>query len=384
MRIIYFTTAQDEKDYRSFMNIWKIALNASNQNFHNKVIRALAMNNKVDVISVRPFSHSKTRVLALKKETKVDGNITWHYLRRSGGKVWRSIILAPQIRKILSTIDLSDAVFMTDTINPPIVRALNKILKAYHRPVVGICTDSPSNISGTKRSYTVYLLSHCDKFDGYVSLTDSLNDLYNPNHKPSYIFEGVVEDRKYEKYGENKKPYFFFGGALMKKYGIFNLIDAYKKLNNDDVELFICGHHGDKAALKEAIGDNQNIKFLGLLPVNKVMEYEQNSLACINPRPYSEDLDRYSIPSKTLEYMSMGRPVISVKNSKLMEKFPKEVIWVESAKAEDLLEGMKKVLKMTDVERDERGEELKNRVLELYSLKSVGEGLSAFLKQFLG
>ena len=41
MKIIYFTTSQDEKDYRSFMNIWKIPLNSSNQNFHNKFIRAL-------------------------------------------------------------------------------------------------------------------------------------------------------------------------------------------------------------------------------------------------------------------------------------------------------------------------------------------------------
>ena len=29
MKIIYFTTSQDEKDYRSFMNIWKIPLNSS-------------------------------------------------------------------------------------------------------------------------------------------------------------------------------------------------------------------------------------------------------------------------------------------------------------------------------------------------------------------
>ena len=72
MRIIYFTTAQDEKDYRSFMNLWKIALNPSNQNFHNKLIRALAIENKVDVISIRPFSRKYMKVKKLPFEEKTD------------------------------------------------------------------------------------------------------------------------------------------------------------------------------------------------------------------------------------------------------------------------------------------------------------------------
>ena len=70
MKIIYFTTAQEEKDYRTFMTYWKIPLNSSNQNFHNKLIRALAIKNKVEVISIRPFSISKTRVTKLPRETK--------------------------------------------------------------------------------------------------------------------------------------------------------------------------------------------------------------------------------------------------------------------------------------------------------------------------
>ena len=383
MKIIYFTTAQDEKDYRSFINIWKIPLNSSNQNFHNKFIRALALENEVHVISVRPFSNSKTKVLNLKEETKVVGNITWHYLRRAGGKVFRTLTIAPQAKRVLKKIDLTDAIFMTDTINPPIVRALVSINKKYNRPIIGICTDSPSNISGTRRSYTVYLLDKCSKYNGYVALTEGLNDLFNPEHKPTFIFEGLVEERKFEKHEEKDKPYFFFGGALMKRYGVFQLIDAFKKLNREDIELHICGHHGDKAQIKDAIGDSKNIKFLGLLPVSEVMEKEHNAIASINPRPFSEDLDRYSIPSKTLEYMSTGRPVISVKNSILMDKFPTEVIWVEESNKEQLMNAMKKVLDMTEVEQENLGEQSKNRVLELYSLKSVGKRATSFLEQFI-
>lgn len=383
MRIVYFTIAQDEKDYRSFMNKWKISLNSSNQNFHNKVIRALAINNQVDVVSVRPFDFKNTKVNRFKKETKTTGNITWHYISRSGGRIYKNLTIVPQIKRILNKLDLSDAIFVTDTINTSIVRAIDKIKEKYNRPILGICTDSPSNITGTKKSFTVYLLSHCDKYDGYIALTEGLKDLYNPNQKPSYIFEGLVEDRELPLTKEIKRPYFFFGGALLEKYGIYNLIGGFKRLENNDVDLYICGHHGDILKIKDEMKGYDNIKFLGLLPVNKVLEYEQHSLACINPRPFSEDFDRFSIPSKTLEYMSMGRPVISVKNTILMEKFPDQVIWTETGRKNDLKDAMQKVIDMKESEREKMGKELKNRVLKLYSLESFANNIQPFLLNFL-
>ena len=383
MKIIYFTTAQEEKDYRTFLGYWKIPLNSSNQNFHNKFIRSLAMKNQVEVISIRPFSVSKTNVSKLPKETKTDGNITWHYIKRSGGKIYRSVSIIPQVKSILKRIDLSDAIFLTDTINTMVSRTANKMGEKYKKPVIGICTDSPSNIANTKRSYTVFLLNQAKDYSGFIALTDGLNDLFNPDGKPSYVFEGLVEDRKGNKVNDKGNPYFFFGGALMERYGIYQLIEAFKVLNPKDVDLYICGHHGDKDMIRSAIKGNTHIKFLGLLTVNKVIDYEQHAIACINPRPFTEDLDRFSIPSKTLEYMSNGRPVISVKNSILQNKFPDEVIWLEGANASDLVHGMRQVLKMSESERTKLGTSAKNRVLELYSLEAISDSIQSFLLQFI-
>lgn len=384
MKIIYFTTAQREKDFRSFMNLWRIPLNSSNQNFHNKLIRAVALANKVDVISVRPFSRSQTKVKKLEKDTIEEGNITWHYLKRSGGKFFRSFNLKPQAKKILSGLDLTDTVFLTDTINPSVIHCATALSKKYKKPLIGLCTDSPSNISGTRRSYTLYLLSKSEKLDGYIALTEGLSDLFNPHQKPTYIFEGIVEGEIPNTSAEKEKEkYFFFGGALMEKYGVYNLIDAFKQLNNPDISLYICGHHGDKEKLKAATKGCSNIKNLGLLPVNKVLEFEKTAIACINPRPFSEDLDRFSIPSKTLEYMSMGRPVISVRNTILMRKFPSEVIWIDSASSADIKNAMRNVLSMSEEEKNKLGKEAKNRVTDLYSISSVSKNIQQFLLQFI-
>ena len=79
MRIIYLTTSVCEDDYNEFTKLWRITLNSSNQNFHNKVIRALSLYNPVDVISLRPFSRTKCRVVKLGKEKTVKGNVTYHF-----------------------------------------------------------------------------------------------------------------------------------------------------------------------------------------------------------------------------------------------------------------------------------------------------------------
>lgn len=383
MNIIYLTTAQDEKEYRSFMNIWRISLNPSNQNFHEKLIRALSINNKVDVISLRPFSHHLTKVRKLDYEVKEIGNVRWHYLKRSGNKIYRTLIAPTLINKEIKKLDYKNSIIITDTINKTIVRSISKLKDKYKIPVIGICTDSPSNITGTRRSYTVYLLEHCADFDGYIALTEGLNNLFNPSGKPGYIFEGIVEDRAFKEKEESKKPYFFFGGALLPRYGVYQLIESFNELKRNDVELLICGHHGDKDRIKLACQGNNNIKYLGILPMNKVMEYEASAIANINPRPFSEDLDRFSIPSKTLEYMVSGRPTISVKNTILQSKFQNEVIWVDSASPKDLKQGLEKALEMTEVERENFGEDAKNRVLALYSLENVSKSIQNFLLQFI-
>ncbi len=383
MKIIYFTTAIERDDYRDFVKLWNISLNPSNQNFHNKMVRSLGINNQVDVISIRPFSKRHCKVKRLIGETKTEGNITWHYIPIRGNRLTRPANIQKEVTKLLKKLDLTDAIFLSDTINPNVITNANKAKKKYGNPLVGILTDSPSNISGTGRSYTLYLLKQGNDLDGYIALTNGLNDLFNENKKPSIINEGIVEEDKIipkeNKYGK----YFFFGGALLERYGIYNLVSAFNKLKCDDAKLIICGHHGDERKLKEAFNKNPNIKYLKILPVKEVLQLEANALANINPRPYNHDLDKFSIPSKTIEYFISGKPTITAKSTILENYFHNEAIWCGYAKEDELLQAMQKVLKMDEDKQLKMGQEAKKKALELYSLSAVNKKLNEFLRQFI-
>lgn len=373
----------DKNDYKDFVKLWKRSPNPSNQNFHNKLIRAISMNNEVEVISVRPFSHTYCEVKSLKPEEKKIDNIFWRYIYVHGNKITRPFHNYRNAVKLFSKRKNEDAIILTDTINPTCIRIANFIGKKLDLRVIGICTDSPSNITGTNRAYTLYLLKQAKKCDGYIALTTGLNDLYNEEERPHIILEGIVEnDTDSINKKEVKKPYFFFGGALLQRYGVYELIEAFKALDDKDVDLYIAGHSGNWDMINEKIKGYDNIKFLKTLHVDDILGYEKGAIANINPRPYSEDLDRYSIPSKTIEYLSSGRPTISVRNTKLMKNFSELAIWSKSSQVNELLFALNRIMELSEEERNTLGEKAKIKVNELYSFTSVNQKINEFLNLF--
>lgn len=384
MKIVYFTTAIQRDDYKAFSKLWNISLNPSNQNFHNKMIRSLAINNQVDVVSIRPFSKRKCLAKYLPEETKEEDNITWHYVKIRGDRLVRPFKIKKEVKKLLKKMDLSDTIFISDTINPNVITNANRAKKKYSRPLVGVVTDSPSNISGTPRSYTLYLLKQSHNLDGYISLTDGLNDMFNEEGKPSILLEGIVEDKEVKVPTNNKYGnYFFFGGALLERYGVYNLINAFKRLDNPDYHLVICGHHGDEKRIRESIKKQKNIHYLKLLPVIDVLQLEAGAFANVNPRPYSQDLDRFSIPSKTIEYYTSGKITISAQSTILNKYFASCTVWCGYAKEDEIYNALNKVIKMDEEKRNDMGLKAKKKAQDLYSLSAVNNKINAFLAKLV-
>ncbi len=379
--IVYVTTAMDENDFKEYVTHWKSAPNPSNQNFHNKLIRSLSINNEVDVISIRPFSRTLCDQKKFEKAVTCSKNITWHYLAISRNIFKKLINCRSQMKALFNKLIRKETIIFTDTINPSLILFLKHAHKKSDNKIIGVVTDSPSNISNTNKSYSTYLLNNASNFDGYIALTEELNDLYNKHQKPHIVIEGIVEEKTFENKINLNCPYFFFAGALLKRYGIYNLIDAFKEVNKiyQDYYLFIAGHHGDENELLAAIGDNTNIRYLKTLPVKDVLYYEKNAVANINPRPFSEDLDRFSIPSKTIEYLVSGVPTISSKNTKLAKYFSQEIIWAKSCEPDDLKEAMIKVITMPKEIKDDITKKGHDKVIKLFGLNTINELINSFL-----
>ena len=381
MNIIYFTTAQDKADFASYISLWNVPINASNQTFHNKLIRAIAKNNSIDVVSIRPFSKHKCNVQRLDSANTVRENINWHYPKITNNKLNSIRSLRKEIKTLFEGF-ARNSLIVTDTINPTVLYLASYFAKKFRMPIIGVCTDSPSNISGTNRAYTMFLLRTAKSLNGYICLTPGLNELFNDQNKPAIVFEGIVENEEPVKTENRYGKYIFYCGALAERYGIYNFIKFFQIYIKGDVKLIICGHHADEPRLNSIANNDPRITYLGNILNDEVQSLEANAWVNINPRPFSEDLDRYSIPSKVLEYLNSGAPTISVKNSRLQKFFNADAIWIKNNSDEDFVEAFQKLNSFSDDERDQMVLRAKKQVQKYFSVDTINTKLDGFLYLF--
>ena len=387
MRIIYFTTACKKEDYVSFSKMWDSSLNASIQNLHNRFIRSLALTHEVEVISIRPFSRKYCKLKKLDADTKQEGKITWHYLGIRRHKLSRYLSITKQCNKIIKKMNLKDAIVITDTLNPNVLRNSTKISKKFNLPIIGVCNNTPSGIHDTGKSYTQLLLDLAGNLTGYIALTSSLNTLYNKYDRANLVFEGVLDDTvskaKDNKYGD----YIFYNGSLDPRDGVVELMLAFKALDNPNLKLLISGYYSDEEVEKVA-EDIKNVINLGNIPSDEVIALANNSKLNVNPLPFSEDTDRYFVPSNLADYFNSNSIVLSVRNRRFKKYFENDAIWVDSEETTEgltnnLLEGIKAALSLNKENRADMIKKANADVNKLYSMSVINRRTILFLKQFL-
>lgn len=365
-KILYLTTAQDQNNFANFINDFSCPPNLSSQNFHNKLIRAIALTNDVDVISLRPINqyYKNNEVTA---SSYNEENIHWMYPRITKSIKDKITRLPKEIDSYI--VNNNYSAIVVETNNLFITSQALRIAKKLSIKTIGVCTDNPKNISFASNRFKNSLIQKVRKLDSFICLTNDLNSLFNKKNKPYVIIDGINEElRIYTRL--IKDDYIYFGGSLMEKYGVFSLIEAYKRLKNDNIKLVLCGHH-EPEEFKKQIDDNPNIIYLGAKTYNEVANLEHYSLCCVNPRPLNNEIDKYSVPSKVLEYLANGGLTISTLNPVLNKNYSECIIWAKSSSPDDLFNSIKHALSFNDINRKTIIDKGKKEVLRRTSLSAI-------------
>lgn len=121
--------------------------------------------------------------------------------------------------------------------------------------------------------------------------------------KPNFI----VKKQKGYVLSHNREQQFVYFGRIDKLKGIDVLIEAWKLLGKNAPKLVICGTGPLEEWCKTEIQKNQlkNVKYLGFVPNDKVIEIVARSKAVILPTQWYE-----GFPMTIIEAYSVGTPVI--------------------------------------------------------------------------
>ena len=147
---------------------------------------------------------------------------------------------------------------------------------------------------------------------------------------------------------DNHEPYFIYVGNVKKHKGIDVLIEAFNKLSDKKIKLYIVGKKDSfKTTLEERnLQINENVIFTGYVDDNKLYNLIYNAKALIQPSLY----EGFGIPP--LEALYLGIPAIISDIPVFKEIYGKlPVTFFKCTDADDLLAKMKAV-DSADIDRE--------------------------------
>lgn len=186
---------------------------------------------------------------------------------------------------------------------------------------------------------------HAYKVDAWLLFSAYMSEEL-PDCKNILVFEGVSSDEfdslsihEKDNVAENEFIVLYAGG-LHENYGLRLLLDAMKLLKDRSIRCCIAGKGSMESEIISISHNDNRIQFLGEIPRDMLLNYEVNSHLLINPRASNEKFTRYSFPSKNMEYLSSGVPMLGYKLTGIPEEYDLYINYFEYPTAESIAESI--------------------------------------------
>ena len=399
--VILSGTCSKEKYKKIFEERTRKFIDPSQKFFYLLVRGMCENNNEITCISMLPISGSShLKRIWRTFEEKVE-NIAFIYpgfinkgiLRLISGLFTMLIQTFREVRKF----NRKEQVVLYDptSLNNSVVALfIKKIMKIR---IVALITDIPSlaTVIGHRKQnflkrylqklydfFADYLL---EKADGYIFLTEAMNELVNKNKKPYIIIEGSVDFEisklKIQRTKKDEPKSIVYAGGIHEKFGVIKLAEAFMRINLKEYELHIYGAGEGVEIIKEFEKKYKNIKYKGVLPVEKIVEKEIRATLLVNPRPVNEEFVKYSFPSKTLEYMVSGTPLLTTKLSGIPKEYFNYVYTFEEDTVDSMTDALNNILCLKEEELIYKGKKAREYVLKNKNNIIQGQRIIDFLKE---
>lgn len=228
--------------------------------------------------------------------------------------------------------------------------------------IITDCYEFPSQSSIFRKLYSEHfdkpnLEKLLNKVDCFVVLTDKIIDLLKLHHKPWVRVEGLFDSKFSVPMNINKvecEKIVLYTGTLEYPYGIKQLLDAFKLIAAPDFRLWICGGGPGADLVRQRADEDFRIRYYGILSKEEVCNLQLRATILINPRNTVGEYNKYSFPSKTIEYFASGTPALLYKLDGIPDEYFDYCYTVDDNRIESLAESIirtceldPQVLKMT-------------------------------------
>lgn len=389
LNVIYIASTCSREKYTEYVESKGARVSQQAQKYNLLLAEGLLENGaKVDIISSRPINRRLYTKLWFKGERESVNGIDFHYVPFVNYKIFRNVfVLFSVFFKVLFSKNKKDeTVVICDALNIVATMAALAASGIRRYKTVGIVTDVPCHLSNMQNIpfHQKLNLAVMKKFNSYLLLTESMSEIVNPKDRPYIVLEGHADMSMLER--DNKlsekadKKICFYAGSLKKVYGIKNLVEGFIAAAVPDTELHIYGDGDYAGELRELVKEYDNVKYYGVAPNTEIVEAELKSTLLINPRPTNEEYTKYSFPSKNMEYMASGTPVLTTRLPGMPEDHKPHVFFIEQEDADGIKEALLSVFEHTPEELHEFGAQAKEFILKEKNNKAQAKKVLEFVK----
>ena len=371
MNIIYISSTCSREKYFEYVEKKGARAAQQAQKYNLLLAEGLVANDaRVDLFSTRPINRNLEKRIWFKGEKERKNGVNFHYMPFMNFPVLRNIFIFFDIfnKVLFSKQKKEDTVIICDALN--ITAAFAECLAGRIRGFksIAIVTDVPCFLSRKARFYEGLNLKIMQNFDAYLLLTEPMNDIVNPHNAPHIVLEGHADEKmaytKNELSQKYKKRVCIYAGSLNIKYGIQYFVKGFLSADIPNTEFHIYGNGDFEKELTEIAKEHESIKYMGVAPNSEVVEAELKASLLINPRPTNEEYTKYSFPSKNMEYMASGTPVLTTHLPGMPDDHKPYVFFIEEENEEGAKAALEKIFAHTDKELNDFGKKAKEFILE--------------------
>ena len=367
MHILYAVTTCSDRVYQQLFSEVKVKPAFQAQKYHRLLIEGLAAHTEVDVVANAPVNRSNLSQSFVRLPEETEGGARYHYIPAIRNPILKLAAVAAGTFWKTLTMARKDTAVIVDCLNR--TTAFFALLAAKIRGCrcVGIVTDLPDMLGGGgfSKKMANFVIQNCTD---YVLLTEAMNDYIQNKTKPYVILEGHSDITMRDKVPSLKKKAavrsVFYAGGVSRQYGLADLTEGFLQADLPNTRLEIYGPGDYVEELQSIAEKDPRVFYGGMLLNSEIVAKEQEAALLVNPRPTHEEFVKYSFPSKTMEYMASGTPVLTTRLPGMPKEYYPYVDFIEEESAAGIAAALKNVLAASDEELFRKGQEARKFVLD--------------------
>jgi glycosyltransferase involved in cell wall biosynthesis len=344
----------------------------------------------VRCLSGLPINRAVTSRKWIQEKDEVEGNAYFHYYTTLNIPVIRQVmIFFAALTSVLKAKKEKETFAIFDCLN--IANAYGMLIGCKLRkiPMITIVTDLPDMMSGNTLLQKIN--NHLfQAVDGFVFLTEQMNQRLNHKNKPYIVLEGHVDadapvieaTEKWE--AETGKKIIIYAGSILKLYGIQNLTEGFIKADIPNTELWIYGDGDYREELMGISKKHPSVVYKGVCGNQEVVASEMKAALLVNPRPVAPEYTKYSFPSKNMEYMVSGTLVLTTKLPGMPEEYHPYIYLLEDESPEGVAKKLQEVFQLPMAERNAKAANAREYVLRHKTNVAQAKKIMEFLRKKVG